>query len=38
MQIKDVIMQLLLKQPFYGSIASSITLSESDYVKTIKPP
>ncbi len=35
MQIQDVILQLLLKQPFYGYVASLVTPCESDSIPDI---
>ncbi len=36
MNIKDVIMKLLIEQPFYGYVASSITFMETEKIATIK--
>lgn len=36
MQIQEALLQLLLKQPFYGYIASSFTLVESQDIQTTK--
>ena len=36
MNIKEVIMKLLIEQPFYGYVAASVSLVESEKVATIK--
>lgn len=36
MNIRDVIMKLLIEQPFYGYVASSVSLVETDKVATIR--
>ncbi|MCX7711275.1 MAG: VWA-like domain-containing protein [Clostridia bacterium] len=36
MKIQEVIMHLLLKQPFYGYIAASVTPVESDEIPTVR--
>lgn len=36
MNIRDVIMKLLIEQPFYGYVASSVSLIETEKVATIK--
>lgn len=36
MRIQDVMLQLLIKQPFYGYVAASVTPIESQTVNTIK--
>lgn len=36
MNIKEIIMKLLIEQPFYGYVASSVSLVETEKVATIK--
>jgi len=36
MELKDVILQLLIKQPFYGYVAANLTPLASQSVKTVK--
>jgi predicted metal-dependent peptidase len=36
MRINDIVMKLLIEQPFYGYVASSISFVESDNIETIK--
>jgi predicted metal-dependent peptidase len=36
MTVKDVIMKLLLEQPFYGYVASTVTIIETDKTASIK--
>lgn len=36
MNMKEIVMRLLLEQPFYGYVASSVTFTESDSIAAIK--
>jgi predicted metal-dependent peptidase len=36
MEMRDAMLHLLLKQPFYGYVAASVTPSESENISTIK--